>query len=230
MHAPAADPLLPLPPPGQDELPYDDGEPMESARHRDQMTLLIETLRRHYADRPDVYIGGNMGVYFSTLQARNNDFRAPDFFVVLDAIPDRERKSWVVWEEDGRTPDVVIELLSASTEHEDRGRKMRVYASLKVSEYYLYDPHTELLEGYRREETGFVPMPRRPDGTYECRTLGLLLGVADGVYHSHAGRYLRWKTPGGELLATGDELEAAARARADRLAAQLRALGIDPEA
>lgn len=236
MHALDPDPLLPIPPPGQDELPYDDGEPMESAKHRDQMTLLIETLQRHLADRPGVYIGGNMAVYFSALQARNNDFRAPDYFVVLDAIPDRERKSWVVWEEDGRTPDVVIELLSASTEAEDRGRKKRVYASLKVREYYLYDPLTEWIEGYRLEGSVLVPLQRRPDGDYDCVTLGLRLGVAEGVYHSHTGRYLRWKTADGALLATGDELEAVARARADtaearaeRLAARLRALGVDPE-
>lgn len=50
-------------------------------------------------------------------------------------------RSWVVWQEDGRTPDGVIELLSATTETADRGEKMRIYAKLlREPEYYLFDP------------------------------------------------------------------------------------------
>ncbi|MGH8056933.1 MAG: hypothetical protein ACREOH_06795 [Candidatus Entotheonellia bacterium] len=45
--------------PTEDELPCDDGEPMETARHRDQMLLLIESLRVHWADRHNYYVGGN---------------------------------------------------------------------------------------------------------------------------------------------------------------------------
>lgn len=86
------------------ELPYDDAEPMESPKHRHQTNLLIETLHIHLADRDDVFIGGNMGVYYTTLQAIKNEFKAPDFFVVL-GVPYRERTFWVVWEE-GRGPDL----------------------------------------------------------------------------------------------------------------------------
>ena len=244
-------------PPGQDELPCEDGEPMETPKHRDQMWFLIGVLQILFADRPDIYIGGNMALYYSELQARKNDFRAPDFFVVTDAVLDRERKSWVVWQENGRVPDVVIELLSASTEHEDRGRKMQIYAGLRVSEYYLYDPHSELLEGYRLDNRAYVPMVRRADGDYECRILQLRLGVAEGLFLSRRDRWLRWKTLSGEPLPTGDELAelaqayaaaaqvqaeaaqvradtataqlAAVEARAERLAARMRELGIDPE-
>ena len=55
------------------------------------------------------FVGANMFLYFSQTQAKKNDFRGPDVFVVMDTTR-RERKSWVVWEEDGRVPDVVIEL------------------------------------------------------------------------------------------------------------------------
>ncbi len=236
MEAYALDPYAPVPPPGQDELPYDDGEPMESPKHRGQMNLLIETLVIHLGPRRDIYVGGNMALYYSELQARNNDFRAPDFFVVLNAIEDRERKSWVVWQENGRTPDVVIELLSASTEREDRGRKMQIYAGLKVAEYYLYDPHDERFEGYRLDQDRYLPMARRPDGDLDCRALGLRLGVAWADYWSLPGNWLRFKRADGELLLTGRELAEIERARADsaearaeRLAERLRALGLDPE-
>lgn len=49
-------------------------------------------------------------------------FRGPDFFLVLD-VEDRERKSWVVWQERMRFPDVVIELLSDSTREVDKVEK-----------------------------------------------------------------------------------------------------------
>lgn len=246
----ALDPYAPIPPPGQDELPYDDGEPMESPKHRAQMNLLIETLERRFAGRRDVYIGGNMALYYSEHQVRDNDLRAPDFFVVLDAIEDRERLSWVVWQENGRTPDVVIELLSPSTEREDRGRKMQIYAGLRVSEYFLHDPNTGALEGYRREHGAYAPMTLRPDGDFDCKMLGLRLGMATTDHGGLPGSWLRWKLPDGTPLPTGgeeaereraaaDEARAraeeaqaradSAEARANRLAERLRSLGIDPE-
>jgi Uma2 family endonuclease len=85
-------------PPTEDELPYDDGMPMESERHVLQLQWLLDPLRRFWADRQDVYVGGNMFVYFSLEQVRHQDFRGPDFFAVL-GVPKRERKSWVVWQE-----------------------------------------------------------------------------------------------------------------------------------
>ncbi|MBM4318401.1 MAG: Uma2 family endonuclease, partial [Deltaproteobacteria bacterium] len=99
------------PPPRPEDLPTEDGEPMESFRHRQQGDLLIQPLRHHWRERDDVYVGGNMFLYFSALQARRNDFRGPDVFVVLDT-PAHERRAWIIWEEDGRAPDLIIELLS----------------------------------------------------------------------------------------------------------------------
>ncbi len=78
------DPFAPTPPPGQDALPYDDGEPMETSRHGDQMHLLIDTLRGAWAERQDFYVAGNMFVYFSELQTKGAYFRGPDVFVVLE--------------------------------------------------------------------------------------------------------------------------------------------------
>ena len=64
------------------ELVHSDGEPMDSDWHRDAMNLLIEAVRNHLADRTDYFCGGNMFIYFSVEQARNRDFRGPDFFFV----------------------------------------------------------------------------------------------------------------------------------------------------
>ncbi len=109
----------------EDDLPYDDGMPMETQRHVLQMNLLIDSLALHWSDRDDFFVGGNMFVYYSMEQVRRKDFIGPDVFVVT-GVPRREHKSWVVWQE-GKGPDVVIELLSVSTALYDKTLKKQIY-------------------------------------------------------------------------------------------------------
>ena len=126
-------------PPTQDELPCDHGVPMETQRHQLQMELLLNQLVPWLAEREDGYVGGNMFVYYSLAQVRNRDFKGPDFFAVL-GVPKRERKSWFVWEE-GKAPDVVIELLSESTAQQDKTNKKQIYQNrVRVPEYFWFDP------------------------------------------------------------------------------------------
>ena len=208
--------LDPAPPSRGEDLPCDDGEPMETQRHRDQMNVLVDSLWDHTRDRDDVYVAGNMAVYFSETQARRQDFRAPDFFAVLDTHR-HERRSWVVWEEDGRTPDVVIEITSPTTEDVDRGTKMRVYARmLHVTTYVIYDPFTLQLDGFRLEGARYVPIALDADGRLAVEPLGLLLGVVPtgGVQGAPA---LRWFGRDGRMIPLRAEREAA---RADHEAAR----------
>jgi Uma2 family endonuclease len=209
----------PAPPPGEDELPCDDGQ--QSERHRRQMNLLTESLELAWEGRDDVYVGGNMAIYFSETQTRKNDFRGPDVFVVLDTVR-RERKSWVVWQEDGRTPDVVIELLSPTTEDVDRGEKMRIYAKLlHVPEYYLFDPVTLVLEGYQLNPSKgrYDRIEPLPSGELPCARLGLHLGVRRSSYQGVEADWLRWIDGEGRVLVTGEERasdEARRREEAER--------------
>ncbi|HEX2570141.1 MAG TPA: Uma2 family endonuclease [Polyangia bacterium] len=110
------------PPPSVHELITDDGIPLESNRHVLQMILLRETLESAWAGRNDYFVGTNLFLYYSTLQTKRNDFRSPDVFVVLGTAR-RDREAWVIWEEDGKHPDVVIELTSDSTRRYDQGEK-----------------------------------------------------------------------------------------------------------
>jgi Uma2 family endonuclease len=205
--------------PTEDELPCDDGEPMETWRHVLQMILLSVTLTRAWADRQDFFVGGNMFLYFSPEQLRGRDFRGPDVFVVLD-VPKRERKSWVVWQE-GKGPDVVIELLSESTARIDRGEKKRVYQDeVQVPEYYWYDPFSEELAGFRLRAGVYQPIDPDGDGNLTSELLGLRLVRWEGEYAGVTATWLRWADLDGRLLATEQEEAAASAHQRDEAARQ----------
>lgn len=211
-------------PPGEDELLTEDGEPMESARHRQQGNLLLETLNLLWQGRDDFYAGGSMFLYFSETQVKKNQFRGPDFFLVLRTTR-RERKAWVLWKEDGQAPDLVVELLSPSTEAMDRGPKMRVYEQLlRVPDYILYDPWTGTLEAYRLLHGSYAPLQPDADGRLSLPQLGLSLAIWHGIYQMIEAPWLRWYTMEGELLPTEAEarlqVEQRAAAESQRAAAE----------
>lgn len=200
-------------PPTEDELPCDDGMPMETHRHVLQLQLLMDPLRLLWAERDDVFIGGNMFVYFSPEQVRTHDFRGPDFFVAL-GVPRRDRKSWVVWQE-GKGPDVVIELLSDSTAAVDKGEKKEIYRDrLRVPEYIWYDPWSSEWAGFSLREGVYEPIEVDAQGRLPSRQLGLALRQWDGVYHGVAGHWLRWSTADGTILPTPQEVAAQEQQRA----------------
>jgi Uma2 family endonuclease len=208
------DPELRPPPRGED-LPCEDGEPMESSRHREQMNLLIHSLRDAWRDRRDFYVGGNMFVYYSETQARRYDYRGPDVFVVLDC-EEHERRSWVVWEEGGRTPDVIIELTSASTAAIDHGPKMDIYARLPRTAFYaIYDPFSGALEAFELDgaHRRYVPIAAGSDGRVRCEPLGLSLGVVPGTLFRAEAPWLRWFDADGCVLPVAEERVAVAEQR-----------------
>jgi len=217
-------------PPRGSDLPYDDGEPMESQDHRNQMYLLVELFTRAIG-RSDVFVGGNQALYYSALQAKKNDFKAPDVFVVLDTIDNPDRLSWVVWEEDGRTPNVVIELLSPSTEANDRGPKRRIYERvLKVPDYFVYDPIDFRFEGWRLVEGVYQPLEEDEHGRLPCRELGIRLGRWVGPYLTRTRTWLRLFDAEGKLLPTYAEAEAArAHAESERAHAEFERANAEAE-
>lgn len=230
--------------PTQDDLPCDDDIPMETYRHKLQMDILVDAYYNwQTANQRQGFVGGNMFVYFSPDQVRDRDYRGPDVFVVKD-VPSRERRSWVVWQE-GKAPDVVIELLSPSTARRDKTEKKQIYQDiLRVTEYFWYDPfNPEDFAGFSLQRGFFQPLSFDAQQRLISEQLGLALVRWHGVFKSVEATWLRWATLDGELLPTDRELvehkrqrveEERQRAeeeriRADRLAAKLRELGIDPD-
>ena len=218
--------------PTQDELPYSDGDKLESERHVLAMMLLISSLKpwlsRRYRDTGEGgYVGGDMFLYFSPEQVKNRHFRGPDVLVALGVEPG-ERKSWVAWQE-GKGPDVVIELLSESTQKTDKKIKPGVYRDeAGVREYFWFDPfNPEDFAGFAfwsaepasPDSSSACPEPNlAPDdqGRITSEILGLRLGTWKGRYEGVEAVWLRWYTPAGELLLTEEaELADEADRRAD---------------
>ncbi len=216
------------------DLITEDGIPLESAWHRAQINLLIESLRHHWRDRQDYYVGGNMFLYYSLEQARRRYYRGPDFFVVKGVDGTRPRDAWIVWEEEGRYPDLILELISPTSAELDRVVKKQLYAEVfRTPEYFWYDPTTRELQGWRLRETHYEPLPPDERGLVWSRVLGLHLGLWEGVYQGEANSWVRFYTCEGNLVLLPEEELAIqleqAQQRAERLAQKLRELGIEPE-
>ena len=231
--------------PTQIEYPDEDGKPM--AEGDVQCSYLIyarSALRLYFQNRSDVYVAGNLFIYYE--QGNPESVVAPDVFVIF-GVDNQDRRSYKTWEEQDRTPDFVLEITSKTTRTKDQGAKKGIYAFLGVREYFQYDPTgdylTPQLQGLRLVEGNYLPVPTNTlaDGTLSLPSeiLGLELQVQSGE--------MRFYNPAtGQKLLTYEE-EAAARVqaevaqqqaeaaqqqaeeRAQRLAAKLRELDIDPD-
>lgn len=211
-----------------------DEPPLESYRHLMQIILLLTSLEWYWQERNDFFAGANLSIYYNLNQLKNRDFRGPDFFIVLNTER-RERKSWVVWDEGGKYPNLILEILSESTAAVDRGLKKQLYQDVfRTPEYFWYDPYSYEFQGFHLSDSCYQPIETNQQGWLWSQQLELYLGMHD--------RQLRFFTPAGELVLVPQEvatrqLEAARAAqqqaeeeklRADRLAERLSELGIDP--
>jgi len=217
------------------ELVYDDGEPLDSNWHRIQMNLLIDVISQAMAERQktDFFAGGNMFVFFSVEQAqriaakpreKNPLFRGPDVFFVANVDGRCDRKSWVVWQEEGRYPDLIVELLSPSTARVDRTTKKTLYErTFRTPEYFLYEPETEALDGFRLLDGAYQPVKadRHPgrEGRLWSSQLGLWLGRWKGRRKNLDATWLRLYDSDGRLIPTPEEAERQ-RAEAERQRAE----------
>ncbi|NET58476.1 MAG: Uma2 family endonuclease [Symploca sp. SIO2E6] len=201
------------------DLIFDDGEALESNRHRIAMNVLIEAVHQAYQERDDYFAGGNMFVYYSSQQVRNREFKGPDFFVTLDVDGTIERQGWVVWEEAGRYPDVIVELMSPTTASQDKGKKKDLYEqTFRTRDYFIYDPFDkESLQGWHlgvnlRYEA-IAPDER---GWLWCKSLGLWLGTWEGTLTKEKAHWLRFYDRDGNLIKLGQELAEQERQRAQQ--------------
>lgn len=239
------------PAPDISHIVIEDDTPVDNFRSEKQQRLLTEVLYSSWVSSTDserFIVAANVGVFYSI----GLPPLVPDVFLSLDVtMPDdwREKKNrtYFTWEF-GKSPDVVIEIVS-NREGNELGSKLQDYARMGVAYYAVFDPlqllGEQILRTYGLAVRHYLEME-----TFWLEEVGLGLTLWEGVFEGKQDIWLRWCDKEGNILPTGAErakqaeqlaqqaqqqaLAAEERAqtaerRAQQLAAQLRALGIDPD-
>jgi Uma2 family endonuclease len=196
-----------------EDLPESDGKPMaETQKHIRQMVNALTALTWHFRNDPDMYVMGNMFVYF--LDALGTLRRvAPDIFAVR-GVSKEDRRVYAL-EHEGKAPDLVIEITSKKTKNTDTSKKLKIYSWLGVKEYFLFDPQGDYLKprliGYALAGSEYVRMNLEKSRLHSA-VLDLDLAID--------GEQLRFNDPRtGEWLLTHEEAQMArqlAEAQAQR--------------
>jgi len=218
------------PPRVADEVyyPESDGQPMaESDFQRDQLSYSVEALKVYFQDRADVYVSGNLFVYYK--KGDPKCVVAPDVFVVM-GVPNRKRKSYRLWNEGDQAPDWVLEITSEATQTEDQGSKRGLYAFLGVREYFQFDPTQDYLEpplqGLKLVGRNYEPLPAHTlaDGTLSIYSdvLGLEVRMVKDELRFFDPARQQWLRSLAEAQAFA-ETEANARRKAEAEIERLRA-------
>jgi len=118
--------------------PESDGQPMaDNTLQFRWITVVQGNLAALFADRPDVFVAGDLLWY--PVEGRADIRRAPDVMVAIGR-PKGDRGAYLQWEEGGQPPQVVFEIWSPGNTIEEMARKHEFYERYGVSEYYLIDP------------------------------------------------------------------------------------------
>jgi hypothetical protein len=233
-----------VPPPDTSQIITEDDTPVDNFASEKQQRLLTGVLCSSWAgygnSRPFL-AAANVGIFSAVSQPPV----VPDVFLSLDVRVaenwwEKKNRSYFIWEF-GKPPEVVIEIVS-NKEGNELGSKYRAYERMRVSYYVVFDPLRQLggpvLQIYQLRGTSYVPLME----TW-LEQVGLGLTLWRGVFEGKEDVWLRWCDRDGNLLPTGTERAERAesqlqetqalleqeRRRAELLAEQLRALGVDPE-
>ncbi len=170
--------------------PDSDGQPMtESDATRDYLLYCVEVLRLYFKGRPNVYVSGNLFVYYE--EGNPKAAISPDVFVIF-GVGNRKRRSYKTWQEGGKLPNFVLEITSRSTKRQDEVEKPRLYASLGVQEYFQYDPTADYLNPQLRGA-------QLVDGTYQPLPLSTTVAGLPYIHSAVLGLDLQLHPPYPEL-------------------------------
>ncbi|NCS80119.1 MAG: Uma2 family endonuclease [Microcystis aeruginosa K13-07] len=213
---------------------WSDEPPLESDLHLQQIIILLSCLELLWQEKNDYYASGNLTIYYNEEQLKKRDFCGPDFFVVLDTEK-RPRKSWVVWGEQGKYPNVIVEILSDSTANIDRNNKKILYQNtFRTPNYFWFDPNTLELQGFTILEGQYQAISANEQGYLWSEQLGLYLGIFERKlrYFSVDVEKEQERQAKEQALLEKEQalLEKEQERQAkERLAAKLRELGINPQ-
>jgi hypothetical protein len=223
----------------------EDDTPVDNIFSEKQQRLLTESLYTSWqapVEAGSSFVAlANVGLFYGV----HDPPVVPDVMVSLDVttpadVWPKQNRSYFVWEY-GKFPEVVVEIVS-NRKGGELDSKKALYARLGIGYYIVYDPGNFLsdteLHIFERRGSGYVPFDQQ-----WLPLLGLGLTLWEGVYEGLAAVWLRWCDEQGDLIMTGYEASLKAqqqaeaerqraeaeRQRAEKLAAQLRALGVEPD-
>jgi len=217
-------------PPNHLQLPDKDGEFVRNFQEPPQSLLLTDCIRPKLKQlHPDgqYCIGQDSGIYWQHTEPPLKGRKAPNWFYVPDVPPLLDgliRRSYVLWIE-GQAPLVAIEYVSGDgTEERDRtpqSGKFWVYErGIRIPFYVIFETNPDRVEVHHLVDARYQRLKPNSRGHFEIPPLGEL-GIWKGVFQDMDASWLRWWDLQGMLLPTSEE-------RAERFAAKLRELGVDP--
>ncbi|MFO0811148.1 MAG: Uma2 family endonuclease [Gemmataceae bacterium] len=219
--------------PSEDAVPTNFSEAPQAALLTESLQPVLDTLH------PDgqYSIGHDSYIYFREARPPQAGAKSPDWFYVPGVPPLLDggfRRSYVLWQEHV-APRVVVELVSSDGEEErdvtpDTGKFWAFEQAIRAEYYAIYDPYRFTLEVFRLVAGRYQSVPADAHGRFPVEPLGVALGLWQGQYRNMTTRWLRWFNPDGVVMPTPQERAADAQLRAERLAAKLRELGLDPDA
>jgi Uma2 family endonuclease len=219
--------------PDHTQLPESDGTFVKNWQEHPQSILLTDSikpvLQKLYPDS-QYFIGQDLGIYWRITEPPEKGAEAPDWFYVPSVPPTlngKTRRSYVLWQE-FIAPSIVLEFVSGNgAEERDKTPwkgKFWIYEQVIRTPFYgIYEVNKASIEVYELIGGKYQLLAANERGHYSITPMGVELGLWQGEYQNAELPWLRWWDLQGNLLLTGEE-------RANRLTAQLRALGVEPEA
>jgi Uma2 family endonuclease len=223
------------------EYPDDDGLPMaDNTLQYETIVTIKGNLDAQYRHDKNVFVGGNLLWY--PVEGHPTIRQAPDVLVAFGR-PKIYRGSYKQWLEDGIAPQVVFEILSPGNRPEEMDRAFEFYDRYGVDEYYIYDPDEVEMMGWQR--MAGILETIMPMHNHVSKLLGIRFDLTRNelVIFGPGGKPFRSFVEIVEHQEKAENQFARERKRAerekiraeqekiraDRLAAQLKALGVDPD-
>ncbi len=220
--------------PTADELPCSDDTPVDNELQELIPSLLKSILRMLWEERMDWFFGIDMAIYSNPEQPPI----VPDGFLSLNVErvfdEDLRRLSYLLWDE--KVPPILVLEVVSTTPGGEYTTKLLEYAKMGVLYYVIYNP--------KRRRKARLEIYKLQNASYELQTanplwmpeIGVGIGCERASYDGAIGEWLYWydeknqryPTPYEQAKLDRDRADTESQ-RADRLAAQLRALGIEPE-
>ncbi|TAE58057.1 MAG: Uma2 family endonuclease [Nostocales cyanobacterium] len=232
--------------PDHTQLPESDGTFVKNWQEHPQSILLTDSIKPILQElHPDnqYCIGQDLGIYWRIMDPPERGAEAPDWFYVAHVPPTlngQTRRSYVLWQE-FIAPSIILEFVSGNGE-EERDKtpwqgKFWIYEQVIRTPFYgIYEVNKESLEVYELIGGKYQLLATNERGHYSIPPLGVELGLWQGEYQTVDLPWLRWWDSQGNLLLTGHEIAEQEKLKAEqekqkneRLIAQLRALGVEPD-